>query len=259
MIVLVYNHEERPLAQKLAGLLEAASYDVSLAPVGFPVGSGVWKEQVQLQIERATAVLALSTEKSSGDEWFNWRILVAQERHRSVIPIYFYQHKRSQALDMCQGLTLQAGVGDNWESLIADLKRWVPNVRCFVSYSRDDDNFVSKLTNDLRSWSISVWRDIDSIPAGASWDSEIEKAISRCSHVLLVATRAANSSPNVIDEIGYALNKKKVVVPVMVEDCELPMRVHRAQWVDFRESQNYEAAVRELVRHLQRDLFAPGA
>jgi hypothetical protein len=209
------------------------------------------KEQVQLQIQRATIVLAPSTYKSSNDEWFDWRLQIARKNGKPVIPIYFYQGARSPLLAECQGISSPITLGDDWSDLVSYLALLLPKVKCFVSYSRADDKFVNRLTSDLRSHRIAVWRDADSIPAGSSWDAEIEKALSKCSHVLLVATPAAISSPNVIDEIGFALNKKKTVVPLRVEDCELPLRVHRAQWIDFRDPEQYETSLKQLLDQLR--------
>jgi hypothetical protein len=53
----------------------------------------------------------------------------------------------------------------------------------------------------------------------------------------------------VLDEVGYALTKKKVVVPVLFETCEVPYRLNRLQYVDART--DYDGAVRALVSTLQ--------
>jgi hypothetical protein len=80
---------------------------------------------------------------------------------------------------------------------------------------------------------------------GASWDSEIQKALNTCTHVLFIATPTSIASQNVLDEIGFALNKGKVVIPILLVTCELPLRVHRAQWIDFRE--NYASGIAALM------------
>jgi hypothetical protein len=104
------------------------------------------------------------------------------------------------------------------------------------------------LAASLRDAKLQVWRDVDNIPAGASWDAEIQKALNECTHLLLVATPESVQSPNVADEISFALNKGKTVIPIILKPCELPLRIHRAQWVDFQV--NYEDAVKRLLEHL---------
>lgn len=124
----------------------------------------------------------------------------------------------------------------------------MPDISCFISYSRQDETFAARLSEDLQSAGADTWRDREDIPAGANWDHEIEQAIRACTHFLLIASPQAVESKNVLDELGLALDKEKPVFPVLVKDCDLPMRVRRAQWVDFR--QNYEAGLRQLAEHL---------
>jgi hypothetical protein len=123
-----------------------------------------------------------------------------------------------------------------------------PQRSCFISYARADGEFAAKLAASLRDKGVKVWRDVDDIPAGASWDAEIQKALGQCSHLLLVATPESVQSPNVMDEVSFALNKGTTVIPIILKPCELPLRVHRAQWVDFQG--NYDDALATLLRHL---------
>ncbi len=118
----------------------------------------------------------------------------------------------------------------------------------FISYSREDAQFATRLATDMRATGADTWRDAENIPAGTNWDREIEKAIHACTHVIFVATPSSVESENVQDELSMAVNKKKTVIPVMLETCELPLRVHRAQWVDFRGE--YEPALQKLVEQL---------
>jgi hypothetical protein len=138
------------------------------------------------------------------------------------------------------------------ETIINHLSKSVPrkpkSVLCFLSYSRNNSDFAAKLASDLRAANVETWRDAENIPAGANWDREIEKALNSCSHVLLLATPHSVASENVMDEIGLALNKGKSVIPLMVETCDLPLRVHRAQWVDFRT--DYSAGFEKLLEQM---------
>ena len=106
-------------------------------------------------------------------------------------------------------------------------------VSCFVSYTRSDAAHAVRLASDLQKYGVQTWRDVDDIPPGASWDQEIEKAIVSCSHVLLLVTPRSLESQNVKDEIGYARERGKPIIPVVFQDAQLPLRVHRAQAIDF--------------------------
>jgi len=60
----------------------------------------------------------------------------------------------------------------------------------------------------------------------------------------------------VLDEIGFALHKKKHIVPVLIRPCDMPFRLLRFQFVDC--SQDYRQGLRELLEDLQKmGLAAP--
>ena len=119
---------------------------------------------------------------------------------------------------------------------------------CFISYSRSDERFVKKLEDQLQIHGIKTWRDTKNIPGGASWDSEIEKAMRRCHFVLFVTSKASIASQNVADEIGFAREIEKTIIPILIEDVNLPFRVHRAQMIDF--STDFENSLQTLLSAL---------
>ena len=118
---------------------------------------------------------------------------------------------------------------------------------CFISYSRANADVAVALRECLTSRGILAWRDVDDIPAGASWDWEIQEAICRCTHVLFVATSSSVKSENVNDELGLR-TKGKTIVPLMFDQSNLPLRIHRSQALDF--TGDLSMAVENLVRNL---------
>ena len=53
-------------------------------------------------------------------------------------------------------------------------------------------------------------------------------------------------SQNVLDEVGLAIDRQALVVPVLHRLCELPLRLRRLQYVDF--SRDYDNLVANGVR-----------
>jgi len=90
------------------------------------------------------------------------------------------------------------------------------------------------LKADLKEHDILCWRDADEIPAGASWNREIETALSSCSHILVIVSQHSIESQNVADEIGYAKDRKKAIIPILLDKSLLPLRVYRTQAIDFQ-------------------------
>ena len=109
-------------------------------------------------------------------------------------------------------------------------QRWT-----FISYSRKDKEFALKFARELKSTGYLVWLDQLDIPTGARWDDAVERALRECEIFLIILTTASISSENVKDEIGYAIDHGKRIVPVLLEECEIPLRLRRFQYVDFSE------------------------
>lgn len=109
-------------------------------------------------------------------------------------------------------------------------QRWT-----FISYSRKDKEFALKFARELKSAGYLVWLDQLDIPTGARWDDAVERALRECEIFLIILTTASISSENVKDEIGYAIDHGKRIVPVLLEECEIPLRLRRFQYVDFSE------------------------
>lgn len=103
----------------------------------------------------------------------------------------------------------------------------------FISYSRADSDFVVRLAKDLKAAGLEIWLDQLDIPTGSRWDDELEKALHTCTTFLIVLSPNSIKSQNVKDEIGYAIDAGKHILPVMIKQCEVPFRLRRFQFVDF--------------------------
>jgi len=118
----------------------------------------------------------------------------------------------------------------------------------FISYSRVDSEFVLRLARDLKAAGANIWLDQIDIKPGQPWDNAIEVALQEAPQMLLVLTPASAKSENVRDEISYALEQGKVIVPILYQDCVLPLRLQRTQRIDFRT--DYAHALVALLSHL---------
>ena len=119
----------------------------------------------------------------------------------------------------------------------------------FVSYSRTDTEFVMRLAEDLKAAGARIWLDQLDIPPGERWDRAVEAALNTSPVMLVVLSAAAIDSMNVMDEVSFALQKHKIVVPILIDDCPIPFRLHRIQHVDFR--RDYARGLAALLTHLR--------
>lgn len=125
----------------------------------------------------------------------------------------------------------------------------------FISYSHKDKVFVLNLAGDLRRRGIRVWLDEFDIDPGQSWSRQIGSALDSCDQMLLVWSPNALASENVDDEWNYFLDVKKTVLPILIEPCDLPYRLHKLQYIDFYDVE-YRAAINNLVAYLMPQMSA---
>ncbi len=108
----------------------------------------------------------------------------------------------------------------------------------FFSYSRDDSEFVLNLAKNLRQSGANIWLDQLDIKPGTRWDKSIETALKNSTTLLVVLSKKSVESTNVMDEVSFALEENKTVVPVLLEECDIPFRLRRLQFADFSKDQN---------------------
>jgi hypothetical protein len=118
----------------------------------------------------------------------------------------------------------------------------------FFSYARSDSEFVLKVAKALRNEGRRIWVDQLDIPKGGRWDDEVEKALKASSCLLVVLSPSSTQSQNVLDEVSFALEGKKVVLPILLQSGSIPFRLKRLQYIDF--TGDYDDAYRQLTMAL---------
>ena len=117
----------------------------------------------------------------------------------------------------------------------------------FFSYSRKDVTLALRLAEDLRNAGINIWIDQIDIPPGAPWDEEIQKALEQSDCLLLILSKTSVASDNVLNEVNYALEMKKQVLPILIDSgINKPFTIRRLQHIDFTGS--YEDGLNRLLR-----------
>jgi hypothetical protein len=95
-----------------------------------------------------------------------------------------------------------------------------------------------------------MWVDQLDIRPSEHWDRAIERAVSACRGLVVILSPRSVASDNVADEISFAIDNGKSVLPVMIEKCVLPLRITRMHVVDATGS--YDKALRQCLGELQR-------
>lgn len=125
------------------------------------------------------------------------------------------------------------------------------NPKFFFSYSREDSVFVLKLARELREAGATLWLDRLDIRGGQRWDEAVQAALKSCEGMLAVLSPRSVASINFMDEVSYAIEEQKQIIPVLYQECTIPFRLRRVQYVDFRSA--YSDGFAETLRALGLD------
>jgi hypothetical protein len=120
--------------------------------------------------------------------------------------------------------------------------------KTFISYARIDGDFALRLARDLRAASVDAWIDQLDIRAGDTWDRAVEDALRECTGLLVVLSPDSVASRSVMDEVSFALDENKRVIPVLHRECSIPFRLRRVQYTDF--TSDYDDGLSRLVHAL---------
>jgi hypothetical protein len=145
-------------------------------------------------------------------------------------------------------------------------------LRVFLCHASGDKPKVRELYERLQTDDFDPWLDEENILPGQDWEHEIGKAV-RSSHVVCVclSSRSVTKTGYVQKEIKMALDVADLqpegtiyIIPVKLEECEVPDRLNSWHWVDLSDTRGYKrlvAALRrraediELIEVVQDDLY----
>lgn len=109
----------------------------------------------------------------------------------------------------------------------------------FISYSHKDKEFVDKLAMQLVQRNVNVWLDRWELAVGDSIIDRVQEAVDGASALLVILSKASTGSEWCKKELSAGLlreleEKRVVVMPVMLEDCDVPVFARGKMFADFR-------------------------
>jgi len=131
----------------------------------------------------------------------------------------------------------------------------------FISYSSKDKNFASRLATDLKSKGLNVWFDQWEFKVGDSLIKKLGAAIKAHDYLIVVLSNSSVKSEWVMKELSTGLVKelkerRVVVLPVVIEDCDIPTLLSDKVYADFR--RNYSSGLNRLIDAFPGQLFPSG-
>ncbi|MDQ2771479.1 MAG: toll/interleukin-1 receptor domain-containing protein [Bacteroidota bacterium] len=146
---------------------------------------------------------------------------------------------------------------DAWiksEGFFANLFRFSPRNNS-ISYSTKDSKFVDELSAELVKNRIQVWLDKWEMQPGDSLIDKIQNGISDSSFLLVVLSNNSVESEWCKKELNSGLmrelnEKKVVVIPILIDNCKIPLFLQEKVYADFRE--DFNSGLKSLLRPLSK-------
>ncbi len=91
----------------------------------------------------------------------------------------------------------------------------------FISYAHKNSDIVYEHISKLHDAGFRIWYD-EGIDPGADWSDEIATALQNCTAFLVFISEASLASQNVRKEIIFAIDQRKHMLCVHLEEVELP-------------------------------------
>jgi WD40 repeat protein len=128
--------------------------------------------------------------------------------------------------------------------------------RIFVSYAREDLEFVDRLEQVLLPLSIECWIDRSQIPPSAEWKEEVRAAITAADAVIFVISPSSMTSAECLKELAVAADLKKLLIPVLLAEPGVPVPEPLAsrQWTHVGDPSDVTNVAVDIRRALQIDL-----
>jgi hypothetical protein len=124
-------------------------------------------------------------------------------------------------------------------------------LKVFLCHSSGDKPAARELYRRLDEAGADPWLDEEDLIPGQEWASEIPRAV-RASDVVVVclSNASVNKAGYLQKELKYALDSADeqpegtiFLIPLKLEECEVPERLSRWQWVNYFDAKGYERLI----------------
>lgn len=123
--------------------------------------------------------------------------------------------------------------------------------KVFLSYSTKDGSAVaSRLRTELEQAGVSVWRDVEEMRGGAEWKAQIRAQLREADAVLVLLTPGAVESKVVTWEWETALTLEKMVIPLLLQPCDVPTQLSQLHYHRLHMPEQYVTGLMALIRDL---------
>jgi hypothetical protein len=120
----------------------------------------------------------------------------------------------------------------------------------FISYSHENKEFVDQLAMQLVQQNVHIWLDRWELSLGDSIIDKVQDAADGASALLVILSNASVASEWCKRELSAGLlreleEKRVVVMPVLLEDCKVPLFARGKLYADFRS--NFDDGLKTVI------------
>lgn len=130
------------------------------------------------------------------------------------------------------------------------------NPQIFLSHNWRDKDFVRRLAADLQSAGADVWTDEAEIKVGDSLIEKVREGIDKVDYLAVVLSSHSVESEWVKKEVDIAMNqeienRKVKVLPILLDQCNLPGFLKGKLYADFTTEEKYKIGLSQLINKLE--------
>ncbi|MGC1377130.1 MAG: SUMF1/EgtB/PvdO family nonheme iron enzyme [Anaerolineales bacterium] len=121
-------------------------------------------------------------------------------------------------------------------------------LKVFLCHSKDDKLRVREIYDRLIADGFDAWLDEEKLLPGQEWELEIQKAVRESDvAVVCLSNNSITKAGYIQKEIRFALDVADeqpeggvYLIPAKLEDCKVPSRLSKWQWVNLFDNQGYK-------------------
>ena len=126
----------------------------------------------------------------------------------------------------------------------------------FISYSREDGDFVRDLSGEIETLGYKVWVDLEEIAPTQEWLETVFSAIEAADNFVFVIAPDSVVSKYCEFELKHAEKHNKKIITILARptpDQDIPSNIGKIQRIDFTDAASQDESLKQLSVALERD------
>ena len=133
--------------------------------------------------------------------------------------------------------------------------------KIFISYAKEDFIYAERLYNYLEDNGFKPWIDKEGILPGQDWNFVIKKELREANYIILILSDISvqkrgyiqRELKTALDYVEEKLEDDIYLIPLKINNCVVPEKLSRFQWLEYEPLENFELILRSL--NLQREKY----